>query len=114
MRSAGLATAVVCMLVAGCGGGEDAPNAGSSTTSTAADPDPPSQDEIYNACIGELAETSVHSDLAQATCAQARALYSNCLIAASEKQGDRHDRAIAACEREADKGLAELAESAPG
>jgi hypothetical protein len=100
--------------MAGCGGGEDTPNAGSSTTSTAADPGPPSQDEIYNACIGQLAETSVHSDLAQATCAQARALYSDCLIAASETQGDRHDRAIAACEREAKKGLAELAESAPG
>ena len=112
MRSAGLATAVVCIVMAGCGG-EDTPNAGS-TTSTAADPGPPSQDEIYNACIGALAETSVHPDLAQATCAQARALYSECLIGASEKQGDRHDRAIAACEREADKGLAELAESAPG
>ena len=113
MRSAGLATAVVCMILVGCGGGEDAPNAGSSTTCRRRS-GPPSQDEIYNACIGELAETSVHSDLAQATCAQARALYSNCLIAASEKQGDRHDRAIAACEREADEGLAELAESAPG
>jgi len=110
VRSARLATAVVCMVVVGCGGGEDTPNAGSSTT---ADSGPPSLDEIYNACIGGLAETSIASDLAQATCAQARALYSNCLIAASEKQGDRHDRAIAACEREADKGLAELAESAP-
>ena len=104
MRSAGLATAVVCLVVVGCGDDD---------TSTTADPGPPSQDEIYNACIGELAETSVGSDLAQSTCAQARALYSNCLIAASEKQGGAHDRAIAACEREADKGLAELAESAP-
>ena len=105
---------VVCVVAVGCGGSEDTPNAGSSTTSTTANPSPPSQDEIYNSCIGKLAETSVASDLAQATCAQARALYSNCLIAASEKQGDRHDTAIAACEQEADEGLAELAESAPG
>ena len=58
MRPAGLARAVVCVILAGCGGGRGSPDAGSSSDldrrrAAVATPD---HDEIYNACIGELAD----------------------------------------------------------
>lgn len=109
-----LAGVAACLLATSCGDGDEADTSDpSSSSTTTADSGPPSVDEIYNACLGQLAQTSVSPEAAQMTCAQARELFSECVITASKKTGAEHDDAITACEDEAEDGLAELGESAP-
>ncbi len=107
LRSAAFA-GVAVLIAAGCGGEESA-STSTATTSELAKPD-----EIYNACLEQLADTSVTPSAAQTTCSQARALFAQCTIEANGLGAQaRRDEALAKCQHQADKALAGLADAVP-
>ena len=115
-----LATAA---LVAGCGGSSSTGSAARTTSgATTAPPGPASTtstrvdggttpDDVYHACLDAL-QGIASERVAQRGCAQARDAFVQCVTQASNApEGAPRDAALKACQRAADKAVAQLRSS---